>query len=87
MDAAYELLTGRGVDLGEIVTLGAEGRPGFRHVFFSDPDGNAWTIQEFRALGLPLGKRGLEVADVERVDRQRLEVVRAAAGRRSTIAR
>jgi len=48
MDAAYELLTGRGVDLGEIVTLGAEGRPGFRHVFFEDPDGNAWTIQEIR---------------------------------------
>ena len=48
MDAAYELLTGRGVDLGDIVTLGAEGRPGFRHVFFGDPDGNAWTIQEIR---------------------------------------
>jgi catechol 2,3-dioxygenase-like lactoylglutathione lyase family enzyme len=48
MDAAYELLTGRGVELGDIVTLGAEGRPGFRHVFFEDPDGNAWTIQEIR---------------------------------------
>jgi catechol 2,3-dioxygenase-like lactoylglutathione lyase family enzyme len=48
MDAAYELLTGRGADLGEVVTLGAEGRPGFRHVFFEDPDGNAWTIQEIR---------------------------------------
>ena len=48
MDAAYELLSGRGVDLGEIVTLGAEGREGFRHVFFADPDGNAWTIQEIR---------------------------------------
>jgi catechol 2,3-dioxygenase-like lactoylglutathione lyase family enzyme len=48
MDAAYELLGGRGVDLGEIVTLGAEGRPGFRHVFFSDPDGNGWAIQELR---------------------------------------
>jgi catechol 2,3-dioxygenase-like lactoylglutathione lyase family enzyme len=48
MDAAYELLTGRGVELGENVTLGAEGRPGFRHVFFSDPDGNGWTIQEIR---------------------------------------
>jgi catechol 2,3-dioxygenase-like lactoylglutathione lyase family enzyme len=48
MDAAYELLTGRGVDLGEIVTLGAEGRPGFRHVFFTDPDGNGWAIQEIR---------------------------------------
>jgi catechol 2,3-dioxygenase-like lactoylglutathione lyase family enzyme len=48
MDAAYELLSSRGVDLGDIVTLGAEGRPGFRHVFFEDPDGNAWTIQEIR---------------------------------------
>ena len=49
MDAAYALLSGRGVDLGEIVTLGAEGRPGFRHVFFNDPDGNGWVIQELRA--------------------------------------
>jgi catechol 2,3-dioxygenase-like lactoylglutathione lyase family enzyme len=49
MDAAYELLNGRGVELGDIVTLGAEGRPGFRHVFFEDPDGNAWTIQEIQA--------------------------------------
>jgi catechol 2,3-dioxygenase-like lactoylglutathione lyase family enzyme len=48
MDAAYELLSGRGVKLGDIVTLGAEGREGFRHVFFEDPDGNAWTIQEIR---------------------------------------
>lgn len=48
MDAAYELLSGRGVDLGDVVTLGAEGRPGFRHVFLEDPDGNAWTIQEIR---------------------------------------
>ena len=49
MDAAYELLSSRGVDLGDVVTLGAEGREGFRHVFFNDPDGNAWTIQEIRA--------------------------------------
>ena len=48
MDTAYELLSGRGVELGEIVTLGAEGREGFRHVFFEDPDGNGWTIQEIR---------------------------------------
>jgi catechol 2,3-dioxygenase-like lactoylglutathione lyase family enzyme len=48
MDAAYDLLSSRGVDLGDVVTLGAEGRPGFRHVFFDDPDGNAWTIQEMR---------------------------------------
>ena len=48
MDAAYALLTGRGMELGEIQTLGAEGRPGFRFVFFKDPDGNGWAIQEIR---------------------------------------
>jgi catechol 2,3-dioxygenase-like lactoylglutathione lyase family enzyme len=48
MDAAYALLSERGVELGEIVTLGAEARQGFRHVFFTDPDGNGWAIQEIR---------------------------------------
>ena len=43
MDAAYEELSGRGLELGEVQTLG-----GFRFVFFGDPDGNGWAMQEIR---------------------------------------
>jgi catechol 2,3-dioxygenase-like lactoylglutathione lyase family enzyme len=46
IDVACAELGGRGVDLGEIQKLGRPGRPGFRFVFFSDPDGNAWAVQE-----------------------------------------
>ena len=49
IDAAYAELTGRGVELSEIEELGRPGRPGFRFVFFSDPDGNAWAVQELKA--------------------------------------
>ncbi len=48
MDAAHAELDGRGVEVSEIVTLGRSGRPGFRFAYFSDPDGNAWTVQEIR---------------------------------------
>jgi catechol 2,3-dioxygenase-like lactoylglutathione lyase family enzyme len=48
MDAARAELADRGVEVSEIQTLGRPGRPGFRFVFFSDPDGNAWTVQEIR---------------------------------------
>jgi catechol 2,3-dioxygenase-like lactoylglutathione lyase family enzyme len=46
VDVACAELGGRGVDLGEIQELGRPGRPGFRFVFFSDPDGNGWAVQE-----------------------------------------
>ena len=46
IDVACAELGGRGVDLGEIQELGRPGRPGFRFVFFIDPDGNAWAVQE-----------------------------------------
>jgi uncharacterized protein YndB with AHSA1/START domain/catechol 2,3-dioxygenase-like lactoylglutathione lyase family enzyme len=49
MDAAYAELTRRGLELGEVQELGAPGRPGFKFVFFSDPDGNGWAVQEIRA--------------------------------------
>ncbi len=48
MDAAVADLTGRGLDVGDVRVLGAPGRQGFKHVFFSDPDGNRWTVQEIR---------------------------------------
>jgi catechol 2,3-dioxygenase-like lactoylglutathione lyase family enzyme len=46
MDAAVADLGARGLDVGEVQVLGAPDRPGFKHVFFSDPDGNRWTVQE-----------------------------------------
>jgi catechol 2,3-dioxygenase-like lactoylglutathione lyase family enzyme len=48
MDTAVAELTGRGLDVGEVQVLGAPGRQGFKHMFFSDPDGNRWTVQEIR---------------------------------------
>jgi catechol 2,3-dioxygenase-like lactoylglutathione lyase family enzyme len=46
IDFACAELGGRGVSLSEIETLGRPGRRGFRFVYFSDPDGNAWIVQE-----------------------------------------
>jgi catechol 2,3-dioxygenase-like lactoylglutathione lyase family enzyme len=48
MDAAYADLSGRGVELGEVQTLGPPDSEGFKFVFFSDPDGNGWAVQEIR---------------------------------------
>ena len=35
-----------GLELGEVQELGQPGRPGFKFVFFNDPDGNGWAVQE-----------------------------------------
>jgi catechol 2,3-dioxygenase-like lactoylglutathione lyase family enzyme len=40
-DAAHAELSGRGVDVSEVQDF-----PWGRFVFFSDPDGNKWAIQE-----------------------------------------
>ena len=48
MDTAYAELSGRGVELGEVQTLGPSDSSGFRFVFFNDPDGNGWAVQEIR---------------------------------------
>lgn len=56
--AAREVLVGRGFDPGEVVVVGADGvRPataedelnnqGF--LFFDDPDGNSWAVQQITA--------------------------------------
>ena len=42
-DAAHAELSGRGVDVSEIQDF-----PWGRFVFFSDPDGNAWAVQEIQ---------------------------------------
>ena len=55
IQAAHDDLTGRGIQVGEIFHLGADGRgsgpaPGHTSyasfASFSDPDGNTWLIQE-----------------------------------------
>jgi predicted enzyme related to lactoylglutathione lyase len=43
-EAARAELAGRGVDVGEVQDF-----PWGRFVFFSDPDGNAWAVQELPA--------------------------------------
>ena len=46
VDAVREVLAGRGVEVGEVQQLGPEGAPGSRFLFFKDPDGNGWAVQE-----------------------------------------
>lgn len=48
IDAARAELASRGVPVGEVVQLGPEGAVGSRFAFFSDPDGNGWSLQEIR---------------------------------------
>jgi catechol 2,3-dioxygenase-like lactoylglutathione lyase family enzyme len=43
-DAARAELIGRGVEVGEVQDL-----PWGRFVFFTDPDGNSWAVQEIPA--------------------------------------
>src|SRR5262245_56879610 len=43
IDAARAELAGRGVDVSEVQSF-----PWGRFVFFSDPDGNRWSVQEVR---------------------------------------
>jgi catechol 2,3-dioxygenase-like lactoylglutathione lyase family enzyme len=54
VDAVREALAGRGVPVGEVQQLGPEGSPGSRFLFFEDPDGNGWAVQELkRSRGRP----------------------------------
>lgn len=46
IDAVREALAGRGVAVSDVQQLGPAGSPGSRFVFFDDPDGNGWAIQE-----------------------------------------
>jgi catechol 2,3-dioxygenase-like lactoylglutathione lyase family enzyme len=39
-------LAGRGVEVGEIQELAAPGRSTVKFLFFADPDGNGWAVQE-----------------------------------------
>jgi len=48
IDAAREALAGRGVPAGDVQQLGPEGSVGSRYIFFEDPDGNLWSVQEIK---------------------------------------
>ena len=48
IDAARAELAGRGVPISDVQQLGPEGAPGSRFAFFTDPDGNGWSLQEIR---------------------------------------
>ena len=46
--AARAELAGRGVMITDVQQLGPEGAPGSRFAFFTDPDGNGWSLQELK---------------------------------------
>lgn len=48
IDAARGAMASRGVQITEVQQLGPEGAPGSRFAFFADPDGNGWSLQEFK---------------------------------------
>jgi catechol 2,3-dioxygenase-like lactoylglutathione lyase family enzyme len=48
LDSVRDELAGRGVPITPVQQLGPEGAPGSRFAFFSDPDGNGWSVQEFK---------------------------------------
>jgi predicted enzyme related to lactoylglutathione lyase len=48
IDAVRQTLAGRGVGVSEVQQLGPEGSPGSRFMFFEDPDGNGWAVQELK---------------------------------------
>lgn len=48
IDAARGELASRGVQITEVQQLGQEGTPGSRFAFFTDPDGNGWSVQEIK---------------------------------------
>jgi catechol 2,3-dioxygenase-like lactoylglutathione lyase family enzyme len=61
IEAARAELAGRGVDIGEIQHFDPTGKPTpgphpervdyGSYLFFSDPDGNGWAVQEIRSRG------------------------------------
>jgi catechol 2,3-dioxygenase-like lactoylglutathione lyase family enzyme len=51
MDAARAELVDRGLEVSDVMVLGRPGRPGFKHAYFRDPDGNGWVLQEIPTEG------------------------------------
>ena len=48
IDVVRAELVERGVEISEVMQLGPEGAPGSRFAFFSDPDSNGWSVQEYK---------------------------------------
>jgi catechol 2,3-dioxygenase-like lactoylglutathione lyase family enzyme len=48
IDTAREQLHARGVEISDVQQLGPQGAPGSRFAFFTDPDGNGWSLQEIK---------------------------------------
>lgn len=48
IDTVRAALADRGVPITDIQQLGPEGTLGSRFAFFTDPDGNGWSVQEIR---------------------------------------
>jgi catechol 2,3-dioxygenase-like lactoylglutathione lyase family enzyme len=48
IDAVRRELASRGVAVGDVQQLGPEGAAGSRFMFFQDPDGNGWAVQEMK---------------------------------------
>jgi catechol 2,3-dioxygenase-like lactoylglutathione lyase family enzyme len=48
IDAARAELAGRGVPISDVVQFGPEEARGSRFAFFTDPDGNGWSLQEIK---------------------------------------
>jgi len=46
IEAAHAQLAGRGVEVSPVQTL--DPRDGGKFIFFADPDGNSWAVQEIR---------------------------------------
>jgi catechol 2,3-dioxygenase-like lactoylglutathione lyase family enzyme len=51
IEAARAELAGRGVDVSEVRYLGPEDMDGSKFVFFDDPDGNGWAVQQIPDYG------------------------------------
>ena len=48
IDTVRSEFVGRGLEITEVVQMGPEGTPGSRFAFFGDPDGNGWSVQEYK---------------------------------------
>jgi catechol 2,3-dioxygenase-like lactoylglutathione lyase family enzyme len=48
IEGVRKALVERGVAVGDVQQLGPEGAPGSRFCFFSDLDGNGWSVQEIK---------------------------------------
>ena len=44
--ASRAWLLDRGVEIAEVETMGAPGKPAVSYAAFTDPDGNGWTLQQ-----------------------------------------